>query len=34
MRRKMLNLGLVSDNFQIAETAAWAAVRFSTVEIF
>jgi hypothetical protein len=34
MRRKLLNLGAVSDNFQNAETSAWANVRFSSIEIF
>jgi hypothetical protein len=34
MRKKLLNLGAGSDNFQTGETSAWASVRFSSIEIF
>jgi hypothetical protein len=34
MRRRLLNLGAVSDNFQTDETWVRATVRFLSVEIF
>jgi hypothetical protein len=34
VRRQLLSHGAVTDNFQTGETSEWAAVRFSSVEIF